>query len=473
MSNARRWLCALLALALLSALAGAAAEGVGFDDVMNYFYSEGYLNDGRYLLGMKSLTEDGGYLFGAERESDSFVMYYMADDKTTQALTWVSRDGQVTLRITLRTEEESVLGDITFAAADYLPGQLLDGFSYTSQQRSWRYENFNQRASDAFSDLVTYAGDFLRVSDLVGLASVGFTQMPEERMWPEEITGADLAGIYLCEQVRCGLCLMGDEALEWSWSGGENPVTLDNLETYRSNMLASESLTLGEYDFALGKRCVTTQYQKMGSHNKPETLRWVACRDADGKLCLRIQSVKQGMGSPKDNLVYVKVEDAPWRNGVYSTGGSAPSENGGSYSASPGDSQALRRAKEYLNVSAFSRQGLIEQLEYEGYSHSEAERAVDQCGADWFDQAVKKAKQYLKTSAFSYQGLVDQLEFEGFTYDQATHGADRCGADWYEQAARKARQYLDYSSFSRQSLISQLEYEGFTHDQAVYGADHS
>lgn len=83
--------------------------------------------------------------------------------------------------------------------------------------------------------------------------------------------------------------------------------------------------------------------------------------------------------------------------------------------------------------------------------------------------ALEKAYQYLKYSAFSYTGLIEQLEYEGYSNSEATYAADNCGADWYEQAAKKAKQYLDYSSFSRSGLVDQLEYEGFTHSQAEYG----
>lgn len=83
--------------------------------------------------------------------------------------------------------------------------------------------------------------------------------------------------------------------------------------------------------------------------------------------------------------------------------------------------------------------------------------------------ALAKAQSYLKYSSFSYSGLVDQLEYEGFSNQEAVYGASNVGADWNEQAALKAESYLKYSSFSRQGLIEQLEYEGFTHEQAVHG----
>jgi len=139
--------------------------------------------------------------------------------------------------------------------------------------------------------------------------------------------------------------------------------------------------------------------------------------------------------------------------------------------ATTGQQNALQSAKSYLLYSAFSYEGLIDQLEYEGFTTEEATYAVDHCGADWSAQALASAKTYLSFSAFSYKGLIDQLEYEKFTSEQATYAADNCGADWFEQAALCAESYLSYSSFSKNELISQLEYEGFTHEQAVYGVE--
>lgn len=85
--------------------------------------------------------------------------------------------------------------------------------------------------------------------------------------------------------------------------------------------------------------------------------------------------------------------------------------------------------------------------------------------------ALESARQYLDFWTFSYSGLVEQLEFEGYSNSEATYAADHCGADWYQQAARCAKEYLESMSFSREGLIEQLEYEGFAYDQAVYGVE--
>lgn len=85
--------------------------------------------------------------------------------------------------------------------------------------------------------------------------------------------------------------------------------------------------------------------------------------------------------------------------------------------------------------------------------------------------ALKKAQSYLSWMAFSYSGLVNQLEFEGFTNAESVYAADNCGADWYEQAVKKAESYLSWGAFSREGLIDQLEYEGFTTDQATHAVN--
>lgn len=87
--------------------------------------------------------------------------------------------------------------------------------------------------------------------------------------------------------------------------------------------------------------------------------------------------------------------------------------------------------------------------------------------------ALKSAKAYLALgSGFSRQGLIDQLKFEGFTDSEAEYAVKNCGADWKQEAVKCAAAYLDLDfGFSKSKLIEQLEYEGFTHDQAVYGVE--
>lgn len=106
-----------------------------------------------------------------------------------------------------------------------------------------------------------------------------------------------------------------------------------------------------------------------------------------------------------------------------------PSTNSNASTPSPttGEKNALRTAREYLNISAFSYTGLIKQLEYEGYSTEEATYAADNCNANWNEQAAKSAKEYLSVMSFSRQGLIEQLMFDGFTQEQAEYGVTQNG----------------------------------------------
>ena len=109
----------------------------------------------------------------------------------------------------------------------------------------------------------------------------------------------------------------------------------------------------------------------------------------------------------------------------------APYPVAASYSATAKESVAQRNARtmaaEYLRSQAFSRSGLIEQLEYEGFSAKLAVYGVDKQHANWNKQAARMAKEYLDSEAFSHSGLVEQLEYEGFTPSQAEYGVRKAG----------------------------------------------
>lgn len=86
-----------------------------------------------------------------------------------------------------------------------------------------------------------------------------------------------------------------------------------------------------------------------------------------------------------------------------------------------------------------------------------------------YKNALRSAQQYLNYTAFSQQGLTDQLLFENYSLEAAQYAAVNVGADWNDQAAKSAQQYMDYTSFSRQGLVDQLVFEGFTPAQAEFG----
>lgn len=121
------------------------------------------------------------------------------------------------------------------------------------------------------------------------------------------------------------------------------------------------------------------------------------------------------------------------------------------------DFEEIIKSIDYTEITSNLENGNIDQ------STSEPSATTEQ------RNALSSARDYLDTMAFSYSGLIEQLQYEGYSAEAATYAADNCGADWNAQAAEMAQSYLDTMSFSRQGLIDQLIYEGFSQEQAEYG----
>lgn len=88
---------------------------------------------------------------------------------------------------------------------------------------------------------------------------------------------------------------------------------------------------------------------------------------------------------------------------------------------------AIDCAQDYVDLMAFSRQRLISQLEYEGYSNEAAIYAVDNIRVDWNSECAECVQDYLNFMSFSRQGLYDQLAYEGFTDEQIQYGLNQVG----------------------------------------------
>lgn len=97
-------------------------------------------------------------------------------------------------------------------------------------------------------------------------------------------------------------------------------------------------------------------------------------------------------------------------------------------------SNAVRSAEEYISITGFSRDGLIEQLSSsygDDYEIADATIAVDSLNIDWNEQAIRSAKDYLDITGFSCNGLIKQLSSsygDRYTVSEATYGAQQAGA---------------------------------------------
>lgn len=121
-------------------------------------------------------------------------------------------------------------------------------------------------------------------------------------------------------------------------------------------------------------------------------------------------------------------------SGEQSSRGADEAESGTIMGLVGPQANAARSAQQYLNMTGFSRQGLIDQLSSdagEGYGVADATAAVDSLSADWNEQAARSAKQYLQMTGFSCSGLIEQLSSKAgskYTESQARYGAAQAGA---------------------------------------------
>ncbi|WP_298290339.1 Ltp family lipoprotein [Novosphingobium sp.] len=157
-----------------------------------------------------------------------------------------------------------------------------------------------------------------------------------------------------------------------------------------------------------------------------------------GKGCLIVAGVFVGLGvigaiagGGEDTAATTKVAEAGVAPGDVAV--VEPIEDPADKLTGP-QRNALRSAKQYLDLSGFSRKGLIQQLSSnagDGYAEADAIAAVDSLAVDWKAEAAESAKQYISMTGFSCNGLIEQLSSSAgdkYTKEEAEYGAKQAGA---------------------------------------------
>ena len=89
---------------------------------------------------------------------------------------------------------------------------------------------------------------------------------------------------------------------------------------------------------------------------------------------------------------------------------------------------AIEMAQSYLLTMPFSPSGLYDQLLYEGFSEEDGQFAIDHLIVDWDEMCYETAVSYItNVGGFSKQSLIHQLEYDGFTKKQAKKAVKRLG----------------------------------------------
>lgn len=447
-----------------------------FGTIYDYYCENGLdTGNGLFLCGITSFSHDTSCLLGVNKETEELLFGLQLKDNSAIVSIALNKTGEVNITVNTSSNNESVTGTIQINASEYKYGDTLSDFSYASAERDWGYDNFLIRANDYIRNTLLYADLQIDMLDLdLSLEKLGFSSYKTPNIFTETIGADDVAGMWECrnddersDSVTSwpNRIFMIDDSIYWqSWDPNDSAPSADQMMS--NDYLLSKDIEIAPFDALTGELIITDTNDNTSNTFKDYYRRYVYY-DSSGTLKMRVESLYSGLSDFEDGKVYTKISDESPVHLSVSSDDTATKEV---ENATSGEKNALSRAKSYLDFAAFSYEGLVSQLEYEGFSNSEACFAAENCGADWKKQAVDKAKSYLSSSAFSYDGLISQLEYEKFTTEQATYAADFCGADWYEQAAKSAKNYLRIMSFSRDELIGQLEYEGFSSDEAEYGA---
>lgn len=157
----------------------------------------------------------------------------------------------------------------------------------------------------------------------------------------------------------------------------------------------------------------------------------VTIPDVTGKTAAEATATLESAGfkvTPAENADWIVTETAPAKGGIAIEGApitlviEAPAPK-----LTLSQQNAVDKGASYLEFTAFSRSGLIGQLEYEGFTTEDSTFAVDFIAPDWNAQAAAKAKSYLDMTSFSREGLYDQLAFEGFSDAEINAGLAAVG----------------------------------------------
>jgi len=227
-----------------------------------------------------------------------------------------------------------------------------------------------------------------------------------------------------------GICLSKLGDFEQARLSFENACSLKpENETYKKNFERNEAKRQADPALELDDEPVPVK--PVGPVKKPAAVQYTPVQMAIGVAALFIVLMFMGAcvtslgggGSKQPAVVQTVGTSAP----VQAIETPAPTPTQTQDTTTIGEKNALKKAKNYLSFMAFSRGGLIHQLEYDKFTTAEAEYGADNVGADWNEQAAKKAKRYLETMSFSRDGLIKQLEYDKFTPEQAAYGASAAG----------------------------------------------
>ena len=133
--------------------------------------------------------------------------------------------------------------------------------------------------------------------------------------------------------------------------------------------------------------------------------------------------------------------------------------------------QALDAARDYLDIFDMSKKALKQQLEFDGYSNSEVQYALNNITANWSQEALDAVKDYLDIFDMSIKEIRSQLEFDGYTDNEIQYALANMNFNGRKEALDAAKDYIELFNMSKEDLREQLEFDGYTEEEIQYALD--
>lgn len=170
---------------------------------------------------------------------------------------------------------------------------------------------------------------------------------------------------------------------------------------------------------------------KVGSTLKASTGKWTGGAKftykwlRDGKTISGATKASYRLqGADEGKRLQVKVTG---RKAGYASAAKTSARTAGITAHPATEALALNAARSYLLAAPYSRQAMVQQLEFEGFSATQVAYAMGHLDVSWKEQAARAAKSYVAGFGRAYwtgKQLYAQLCLDGFTGSEASHGVD-------------------------------------------------
>ena len=234
----------------------------------------------------------------------------------------------------------------------------------------------------------------------------------------------------ICGEVQEGAIALGHDWLDASCS---SPKKCNRCELKEGEALPHSFSDASCEEAKTCEECGETEGEPLG-HNikKWTTTKKSSCKEEGSKegkctLCKKTVTQKLDLVDHKSGDWKIKTYPTTTADGIKvkecKVCGKELEEK--TYNLTIGQKNALKEAQQYIDIMAFSKPGLIDQLEYEGYEMEDIEFAVENIDVDWNEECAEDADSYLDTMSFSKEGLIHQLEYERYTDEQIAYAIDK------------------------------------------------